>query len=156
MCPFWKQLGPWGLSPSCLELGSRCWDGQLLSQGTPDSSAYPGLKFSLGWPCFCGWSRSTRILGSAFQSWNTRPRACRELIHAFHVHKYVFTYWTGDCLKSLPVLNSFYVYLGKIVVLNVLLRDSYLQMKMAMFQLSLISLNPLHFFKIKLIFRNNI
>lgn len=107
MCPVWKQLSPWGLNPSCLELGSRCWDGQLLSQGRPDSSAYPGLEFSLGWPCFCGWSSSARILVSAFQSGNTQPRACRECICVFHVHKYVFIYWTGRLLKVPSSLKFF-------------------------------------------------
>lgn len=104
--PILKAAGPMSPNPSCLELSSRCWDGQLFSRGKPGSSACPGLQFSLGWPCSSGWSSSTLILVSVHSKAEipglepTKEHMCFMFINMYS-HAGL-----NDHLKSLPVLNS--------------------------------------------------
>lgn len=107
--PILKAAGPRSLNPSCLELSSRCWDGQLFSRGKPGSSACPGLQFSLGWPCYCGWSSSTLILVSVHSKAEIpRLEPTKEHMCFMFINMYSHT-GLNDHLKSLPVLNSIYV-----------------------------------------------
>lgn len=106
--PILKAAGPMSLNPSCLELSSRCWDGQLFSRGKPGSSACPGLQFSLGWPCFCGWSSSTLILVSVHSKAEIPGLEPTERTYVFYVYKYVFLYWIEWPLKVTPSLK-FYI-----------------------------------------------
>lgn len=103
--PILKAAGPCGLSPSCLELDSRCWDGQLFSQGKPGSLACLGLEFSLGWPSFCGWSSSTLILVSVHSKAEIPRPGPTESTYVFYIYKYVFSHWIEWSLKVPPSLK---------------------------------------------------
>lgn len=121
--PILKAAGPTSPNPSCLELSSRCWDGQLFSRGKPGSSACPGLQFSLGWPCSSGWSSSTLILVSVHSKAEIPGLEPTKRTYVFYVYKYVFSCWIEWPLKVTPSLKFYMCVCVLIILQNVLTHE---------------------------------